>query len=197
MIETATIIEAIHYILKKIKKSDKIKLVKLVYLADKYHLIRYGRTITNDDYYAMEHGPVGTTVKDVLSFDEILSKKALRYASSLIEKTDNNNFKVKSDTKNTFDMLSDTDKEALDFVIEKFGKMSSFKLRDYTHRYPEWYKYEDLFKNRLTRRGVRLRLTRSQRIDTKELLSTIKNDPLKMPPKHVKESEKILTGKFD
>ncbi len=189
MIETSTIIEAIYYILRKIKKADKIKLVKLIYLADKYHLILYGRTITNDDYYAMEHGPVGTTVKDVLSFDEFnVSRKELRYASSLIEKIDQNNFKIRSDTKKAFDMLSDTDKEALDFVIEKFGKMSSLKLRDYTHKYPEWYQYENLFKNKRTKR---------ERIDTRELLSTFKDDFLKMPAKHIRESEKILTGKFD
>lgn len=86
------------------------------------------------------------------------------------------------------DMLSDTDKEALDFVIEKFGKMGQWKLRDYTHKYPEWYQYKDLFENKLTRR---------ERIETKELLSTLKDDPLSMPRKHVKESEKILTGNFD
>ena len=70
MIETSKIIEALHYILHKIKIADKIKIIKLIYLADKYHLVRYGRTITNDDYYAMEYGPVGSTVKDVLEFDE-------------------------------------------------------------------------------------------------------------------------------
>ena len=189
MIETATIIEALHYILKKIRKADKIKLVKLVYLADKYHLIRYGRTITNDDYYAMQHGPVGTTVKDVLSFDSFsLTPNGIKYASRLLDRIDNNTFAANPSARVTFDMLSETDKEALDFVVENFGSMGPWKLRDYTHKYPEWYQYADLFKNKLTRR---------ERIDTKELLSTIKDDLLKMPSKHIKESEKVLTGKFD
>ncbi len=189
MIETTTIIEAIHYILKKIKKADKIKLVKLIYLADKYHLIRYGRTITNDDYYAMEHGPVGMTVKDVLSFDSFnISSKAYKYASSLLEKIDNTNFRAKTGAKVAFDMLSESDKDALDFTIKTFGRMGQWKLRDYTHQYPEWYQYEDLFNNRLTRR---------ERIDTKELLSTIDDDILKMPAKHIKESGEILSGMFN
>ncbi len=188
MIETSTIIEAIYYLLRKLKKADKIKLVKLMYLADKYHLIRYGRTITNDDYYAMEHGPVGTTVKDVLSFDPFFSRKGYQYASSLIEQIDENYFRANPKAKVSLEMLSDTDKEALDFVIEKFGDMSSWKLRNYTHQYPEWYQYEDLLKNKRTKR---------ERIETKELLSILKDDPLAMPRKHVKESEKILTGKFD
>jgi len=188
MIETSTIIEALYYILKKLKKADKIKLVKLIYLADKYHLIRYGRTITNDDYYAMEHGPVGTTVKDVLSFDPFFSKKGYRYAASLIEKIDENHFSANPKAKVSFDMLSDTDKEALDYIIDKFGTMTSWQLRNYTHQYPEWYRYEDMLQNKLTKR---------ERIETKELLSTLRNDPLSMPRRHVKESEKILTGTFD
>lgn len=189
MIETSTIIEAIYYLLRKLKKADKIKLVKLMYLADKYHLIRYGRTITNDDYYAMEHGPVGAMVKDVLSFDSFnIPPKTFKYLSTLINRDDKNHFSVKRDAKISFDMLSDTDKESLDFVYDKFGKMGKWELRDYTHKYPEWYQYEDLFKNKLTKR---------ERIETKELLSTLKDDPLAMPRKHVKESKKILTGNFD
>lgn len=190
MIDTASIIEALYYILRKLGKADKIKLVKLIYLADKYHLIRYGRTITNDDYYAMEHGPVGTTVKDILSLDSFnISKSGYKYASGLIEIIDDNSFRANPDARVSFDMLSESDKEALDFVVEKFGKMGPWKLRDYTHKYPEWYQYEDLFTNKLTKR---------ERIDTKELLSTIKDDPLKMPSKqHIKESKKILSGNFD
>ena len=189
MIETSTIIEAVYYILQKVKKADKIKLVKLIYLADKYHLIRYGRTITNDDYYAMEHGPVGTTVKDVLSLDPFnISSHGYKHASRLIEKIDDNLFGAKANVRVSFDMLSETDREALDFVIEHFGKMRSWKLRDYTHKFPEWYQYEDLFKNNLTKR---------ERIDTKELLSTIKDDPyFKTSRKHIGETEKILAGNF-
>lgn len=190
MIETTTVIEALYYILRKIKKADKIKLVKLMYLADKYHLIHYGRTITNDDYYAMEHGPVGTTVKDVLSLDPFhMSSKAYKYAARLLEVINDKDFVANPDARVVFDMLSESDREALDFVAEKFGKMGPWKLRDYTHRYPEWYRYEDLFTNKLTKR---------ERIKTKELLSTIKDDPLTIPSKkHIKESEKIVTGNFD
>lgn len=138
----------------------------------------------------MEHGPVGATVKDVLSFDHFnIPPKTFKYLSTLIVKVDENHFRVNPDAKITFDMLSDTDKEALDFIIEKFGGMNSWQLRNYTQQYPEWYQYEDMLKSRLTKR---------ERIDTKELLyTTRKNDILRMPRKHVKESEKILTGKFD
>jgi uncharacterized phage-associated protein len=189
MIETNTIIESLHYLLKKLGKADKIKLIKLLYLADKYHLVRYGRTITNDDYYAMEHGPVGTTVKDILSSDTFnVSPTEAKYISRLLNKVDENNFEAKTTAKINYDMLSESDKEALDFIIKHFGHMSQWKLRDYTHQYPEWYQYKDLFENRISRR---------ERIHTRELLSTLKDDPIRMPKKHIKESAKYLTGAYD
>lgn len=188
MITTATIIEALYYILLKTGETDKLKLVKLMYLADKYHLIRYGRTITNDDYYAMEYGPVGTTVKDVLSFNDFsLSSREYSYLTTLIEKTGDYTLAPKG-VDIPFDTLSETDREALDFVIERFGKMSSWELSEYTHKYPEWLQYRELFEDNLIKR---------ERIDTKELLSCIEGDPLSMPEEHIKESEKILTGDFD
>ncbi|KJU85736.1 hypothetical protein MBAV_002070, partial [Candidatus Magnetobacterium bavaricum] len=111
MIEISTIIQAVFYILSKIGSTDKLKLIKLIFLADKYHLINYGRTITNDSYLAMEYGPVGSVVKDVLSFNAIsLSKHELDYASTLFEEADRHTFRVKpSISTDELDMLSETD----------------------------------------------------------------------------------------
>jgi len=203
MIITATIIETIYYILKKIGEADKIKIIKLIYLADKYHLIHYGRTITNDDYYAMEYGPVGTTLKDILSIEQnnipvmeeerrylniSVMEEERRYFNSLIERAGQHSFRVVNDRDVPLDMLSESDREALDFVINNFGRMSTWELVDYTHRYPEWSQYKSLFESNLTRR---------KRIRTDELLSTIENDPLAMPEEHIKESERIIKGDFD
>ncbi len=81
MADTKLVIQVLHYILKKLGKADKLKLIKLIFLADKYHLLKYGRTITEDDYYAMELGPVASIVKDILSFNDFtLSKAELDYA---------------------------------------------------------------------------------------------------------------------
>ncbi len=34
---------------------DKMKIIKLIWLADRLHLRKYGRTIVGDTYYAMKH----------------------------------------------------------------------------------------------------------------------------------------------
>lgn len=188
IIETRTIIEAIYYILSKLGTSDKVKLLKLIYLADKYHLIYYGRTITNDDYYAMERGPIGSTVLDALEFDEFsLSDDEFRYAASLFEKADKHSLKAIEGIRIDLDMLSETDMEALDYIIEKFGTWSQWELSEYTHKYPEWYKYEELFKKGKIKR---------ERINIEELLSII-DDKFPVSPEHIEESRKVVTGSFD
>lgn len=189
MIETHTAIETIFYLLKKTGPADKIKLIKLVYLADKYHLLRYGRTVTGDEYFAMEHGPVGSTIKDVLGFDDLyLTENERSYLEKLIERSDANWFSSKEGAVCEFGMLSDTDKEALNFVIDKFSSMGQWDLRDYTHEYPEWKQYKDLLKNHLSKRI---------RIKTEELLSLLPNDILAVPAEHIEESKKILLGTYD
>lgn len=186
MIEAATIVDTLHYILSRVKKSGKIKLIKLVYLADKYHLLRYGRTVTNDDYYAMELGPVGTTVKDVLSLDEEMLGKEYKYISRLIGK-DGVNYIVKPVSHLQYDHLSDTDKEALDFVIDMFGNKTGAQLTTYTHKYPEWAQHAHLFTGKDIRRV---------RIEPEELLSVIDDNCFNVSPEHVEESRKMITGVF-
>jgi hypothetical protein len=46
MIDTSTIIQAIYYLLKRLGPRTKMELLKLVFLADKYHLLQYGRIVT-------------------------------------------------------------------------------------------------------------------------------------------------------
>jgi len=190
MTETTKIIQALCYLLAKIKRADKLTLIKLLFLADKYHLIRYGRTLTNDEYWAMRVGPVGTTAKDILSLDpDFLNKKEYEYARTRLKKVSIHQFEKGSTFGiGEFDRLSETDIEALDFILEKFGKMGEKELIKYTHQYPEWKRYGNLFKRNETKR---------EKIQTVELLSTLKNDYLAMPPEHIEQSRRILIGECD
>ncbi|MFH1620031.1 MAG: Panacea domain-containing protein [bacterium] len=182
-----TIIETIFYLLTKKESADKIQLIKWVYLADKCHLVKYGRTITGDQYYAMQYGPVGSTVKDVLELNGLPGPEA-KYAESLIENIDNVTFKRRKDApKVAFNQLSETDREALDFVIKKFGNMGSWELKDYTHKYPEWKQHERRLKT-ASRRG---------KINTEELFSLLRNDYIAVPPERLKLAKEIFSGKFE
>jgi len=52
--------------LKKAVKLDAVKLTQLMYLADKYGLTHFGKTITNDEYYATNCCVVGRTAVNLL-----------------------------------------------------------------------------------------------------------------------------------
>ena len=189
MTETTKIVQSLCFLLSKIKRADKLTLIKLLFLADKCHLIRYGRTITNDEYWAMPIGPVGTFAKNILSLDEFLSRKELKYIQENLKKVSDHEFeKGNSCGLDEFSTLSETDMEALNFIIHKFGKMKKRDLIKYTHEYPEWKQYKKLFERNEAKR---------EKIGTEELLSTLKNDILAMPAEHINHSRRIFTGTHD
>jgi hypothetical protein len=51
-----------------------MKALKLIFLADRYHLCRYGRLITNDSYVAMKHGPVPSATRDIVESNDYLDE---------------------------------------------------------------------------------------------------------------------------
>jgi len=186
VIESGKIIQALCYVLQKVKRADKLKLVKLLFLADKYHALRYGRTVTGDEYWAMDYGPVGSTTKDLLSLDKEMLSREYKPASRLLKKSGDHRFIVGEPcTDDDLDLLSDTDREAIDFVTEQFGRWTTRQLIDHTHKYPEWDQYKELFENRATKR---------QRIETEEILSYLTDDCLAVPEEHLEISRRLMTG---
>ncbi len=117
----------------------KLKLVKLIWAADRYHVRKYSRLVTEDDYFAMKNGPVASCVKDVIEFSinefSNLEEKDLSYIKQFIK---NENGVISSVSSPNMDYLSDTDIEALNFAINTFGEMSESDLIAFTHEYPEW-----------------------------------------------------------
>ncbi|MBU4316224.1 MAG: SocA family protein [Proteobacteria bacterium] len=124
---------------------NKMKAIKLVFFADRHHLRKYGRPITNDEYYAMDFGPVPSGSKDIAELSEFLSGSEAKYASEYIEVVDRYRFKSKkpSDLK----VLSESDLEALAFAWDKFSGLDKYELVDLTHKLPEWKKHENGLKD--------------------------------------------------
>jgi uncharacterized phage-associated protein len=120
---------------------NKMKALKLVFLADRYHIRKYGRLITNDNYLAMQHGPVPSAVKDIAESNDYLDDTTKDYSLKFIEPVDNR--VLKSVNKLEKSVLSKSDLEALEFAWDNFGHLDQFQLRDLTHLYPEWEKYRD------------------------------------------------------
>lgn len=141
-------IQAIDYLANNYPHNEnginKMAILKLLFFAERYHLRKYGRMITNDTFYAMKHGPVASGARNILFFDDIDTDN--KYTKEILEEKDKYTFVSKFKLKDEdYDYLSETDKEALDFAIEKFGHLKEWDLVEETHKYPEWNRFKSLF----------------------------------------------------
>jgi hypothetical protein len=103
-------LEVILYIAKRSSISDKYHIVKILFLADKKHLSKYGRFICGDHYVKMEYGPTPSGTYDIV-------------------KRKNKEFKCEGDrlipNRDAYmDYLSESDKECLDDAIATIGAES-------------------------------------------------------------------------
>lgn len=112
-----------------------MKLIKLLYLADREALVRWGRPITFDWYVSLPHGPVLSFTLDKINSEPDPSNPSYwhRYIS------ERHNHEVSLVAEPPTDQLSPAEEHLLDEVFHKFGQMSQWQLRDYSHTtLPEW-----------------------------------------------------------
>lgn len=144
--------QAINYFATQLNgRIDKLKALKLIYFADRYHLRKYGSLITNDLYFAMPFGPVASITKDILEMSPYLSDLEKEYAVRFIEPISDTNF-IKSVTAFDRTELSDSEIDALKYVADNYKNLDGNKLVDLTHKYPEWKRFESALESkRITR----------------------------------------------
>lgn len=114
---------------------DRLKLMKLLWLSDRIHLNKYGRLILKDDYNALPHGLVPSNTMDI-------TKKTLD------DYFDVEKYEIIA--KSTFESgcFSESDIEIMEQVWEQYGKkMDGLQLRDFSHNFPEWLRFEKELNN--------------------------------------------------
>ncbi|MFC1612339.1 Panacea domain-containing protein [Patescibacteria group bacterium] len=147
-------IQAINYFAKEEGgKIDKLKLLKLIWLADRYHLRKYGRPIVNDTYWAMPLGPVASVVKDIAEESDLLAKEEAKYLEKYIQCQQRAN-SVKSIKAIDMDVFSKTDLEALEQIYKEYGKFNNSSLVKISHEFPEWKKFEKKLESKLSTREL-------------------------------------------
>ena len=108
---------------------ERLKLMKLIWLSDRLHLNKYGRLILKDRYKALPNGPVAS-----------LALKMSNYTLPNVYTIKGYNIKALKDFDSSF--FSKSDLKIMEYVWNKFGKLNSFKLRDYSHLFPEWLRFK-------------------------------------------------------
>ena len=118
-----------------------LKLVKLMYLADRESMRRYGRPISFDAMVSMPHGPVlSQTLNLINGLTGGAEGEAWNYWISGRGNRDKHfvglrrNFERKD-----LDRLSNADLEVLTAIRAEFGDMDQWQLTDFTHDHcSEW-----------------------------------------------------------
>ena len=127
-------IQLILYILEKNGgEADFIKIFKILYFADQKHLAKFGRAMTNDNYIAMNHGPVPSNVYDIF---KILKGQSLfnnmADAFTPYFKIENNQ-NVISLRKPDLDEMSESEVECLDEAITENNDLGFAELSAKSH----------------------------------------------------------------
>jgi len=113
------------------------KLVRLMYLADREALARFGFSITRGAHCSLPDGPVISEVKDLLTDSTYKHKyKSLGYWSDHITCTRDDGVQVANDP--GVGRLSASNILVLDDIKEKYGSLSDSQLGNITHKLPEY-----------------------------------------------------------
>ena len=127
-------IEAVEFLARHRKGITQYYVGKICYFADKEHLLDYGRPVTGDRYVAMEHGPVPSSIRDILKKDYGVPDDVLEEFHKRVHiHTDGNKQHMSSTGKKEFKHLSGSDQEYLLAALNKYGSMSFGELREISH----------------------------------------------------------------
>jgi uncharacterized phage-associated protein len=111
-----------------------LKLIKLLYLADREALLRWGRPITTDRFVSMERGPVLSRLLDLVSDGDDPGTPCI-WAKHISAPA---NFEVELTSEPGRDELSDAEIGLLDEIFKEHGKKNRWELVKLTHELPEW-----------------------------------------------------------
>ncbi len=116
---------------------SKLKLMKLLYLAERESLRQHGRVMTGDYIVAMPHGLVLSKTLNLANEDPFVEDTG--DWCFVIERKDNRTLALRSQlAEKDADELSQSDQGILNDIFGRFGHMAPEELSKYTHKLPEW-----------------------------------------------------------
>ncbi len=130
-----------YFILKSgAQDMNVLKVIKLVYLADRECIRKRGFPIQDEDRFSLPNGPVNSSTLDHINGEFDLKKCG--WSDFLNDKVGYNiGLSDKNIKEDDLDEMSESEIEVLESVWGQFGHMNQWELVDYTHdpeNIPEW-----------------------------------------------------------
>jgi uncharacterized phage-associated protein len=112
-----------------------MKLIKLLYLADRESLLKHGHPITTDRWVSMDNGPVVSRIYELIreepqpGIDSFWQRHIAPAA----------NYEVKLAADAGDDELSPAEIDVLQEIFERHGRSGRWELVEYSRTLPEWH----------------------------------------------------------
>lgn len=117
--------------------ADKLKLVKLLYLAERLSFRKRGKPMNFDSYFSLPHGPIGSSALN--GMDGLLDDSAWEAVHQADNRQDVTLVEDVSE-----DRLSRADRVILDEIWGEFGHMTASQIRNWTHLHcPEYVEVDE------------------------------------------------------
>ncbi len=113
-----------------------LRLLKLLYIADRELLAETGRSLTGDEAVAMKNGPVLSRVYDLIKG---VAPRSEEWSHCI----DRVHYSVELKQDPGRGKLSKGEIEKLTEITERFRTMDDWELSEYTHEFPEWKKHHE------------------------------------------------------
>jgi uncharacterized phage-associated protein len=126
-------LELILYVARHSPVSTVYWVLKMIYFADRHHLLEFGRRLHEDSYIAMEDGPVPSYAYDLF--------KNVRFNRTFRDdyKVSAGQFEVRNDREivplrdPNMDIFSASEIQCLNRYIDSLSKLSYSEIRDMSH----------------------------------------------------------------
>lgn len=130
-------VDAIEFLAQQKPGMTQYYIGKLLFFADREHIMDYGRPITGDRYVAMEHGPVPSAVRNLLN-GEYPDEVADRLEDRVVIETNGNKQHVYPKGTEPSPLLSGSDREYLIDAVNKYAHLSFGELKEISHEDPAY-----------------------------------------------------------
>lgn len=129
------VIQAVAYLLRResSREMNYMRLIKILYIADRESIRKTGRPITGDLAAAMKQGPVLSEILDLIKGTHLRSPEWAKFIKR-------EEYKIRLVEEPGVANLSRFEIETLERVAEKYRSSDEWVMVELTHKFPEWQK---------------------------------------------------------
>ncbi len=117
---------------------EKLKLIKMIYLAERQYLFEHHHPMLFDEFYSLPHGPICSSTLNCINGtldDGLWDEYVARNGNIVVA--------VKAVARDDLDEISDAEMAVIRDVWKKFSSMTASQIRNHTHHHCSEYTETD------------------------------------------------------